>query len=345
MTTSKICLASDNWSPAHPEILAAIAKANEGYAASYGADLWTKEAQELIQATFNSACKVFILPNGTGANVFALALSCRRHESVICTDIAHINYQESGAAESIVGSKLLAVPHKGGKISVEAVLAKLKTERAFGKHSTSPKLLSITEPTEFGTVYTLDELRALANLCKTENLLLHIDGSRLYNAAVFLNCSLAEIVQAAKPDILSLGGTKNGLIGAEALLIFNNNLENGSDFSHKQCLQLLSKMRYFSAQYIPFFKDNLWYKLASAANQKAQEIAAIIETHAQCSLTYPVETNQIFFTLPRSLLPRLEDNIFCLPWDQEKNQIRFVTSWTSSDQDVANVQKVFTKLF
>lgn len=344
MTQKKICLASDNWAPAHPIVIKALMEANEGFAPSYGSDPWTEEAEKLLQKTFDRPCKVFPVPTGTGANVLALKLACKRFESVICTDISHIQYQESGAAESIVGCKLLLVSHANGKLTTEAVLKKLKTERAFGKHSTSPRVLSITQPTEVGTVYSLEELQCLSKLCKEEGLLFHMDGSRLYNAAVYLKITLSEMRNAAQLDLLSLGGTKNGLLGAESLLIFNPSLFEGSDHIHKQTLGLLSKMRYLSAQYIPFFKDDLWHALASTANQRAQEMAAVIKETPHLSLSYPTQTNQIFFTAPLSWIPLIQEKIFCYHWNQEKGEVRFITSWNTSEQDIKDVKAIFTEI-
>lgn len=344
MSPKKICLASDNWTSAHPLIIKAITEANEDSAPSYGLDIWTEEAESLIQKAFKSTCKVFIVPTGTGANIFALKLGCKAHESVLCTDIAHIEYQESGAVEALVGCKLLTVPHKEGKVTLDEIVKKLKRERAFGKHSTSPHVLSITQPTEIGTVYNLEELSALAKLCKNENLLLHIDGSRLYNAAINLNTSLHEIVKASRADLLSLGGTKNGLVGAEALVIFNSRLQEGSEYLQKQTLQLISKMRYLSVQYIPFFKNDLWHKLAAHANKKAKEIAFIIESIEGLSLSYPVETNQIFFTAPASWIPLIQERIFCYLWDTEKNEIRFITSWNTSEEDVQQIHSILKEI-
>lgn len=344
MSSKKVCLASDNWGPSHPLVIQAVIDANEGSVPSYGSDPWTDKAEKTIQETFKSQCKVFIVPTGTGANVLALSLSCRRHESIICTDIAHIQHQESGSTEALVGCKLLTAPHQNGKITPESVVKKLKSERAFGKHSTSPRVLSITQPTEVGTVYQLEELSSLSDLCKKENLLLHIDGSRLYNAVVSLKTTLDAIVNSSQLDLLSLGGTKNGLMGAESLLIFNPDLENGCDHLQKQTLQLPSKMRYFSAQYIPFFKNNLWQTLAINANQKAQEIASIIKASPHLSLSYPVETNQIFFTAPTAWIPLIQEKIFCYLWDQEKNEIRFITSWNTSEQDVQDVQRILAEI-
>ncbi len=347
MTTKfqeKICLASDNFAPVHPIVMEAISEANRGYASAYGGDHWTIQAEELMHHVFQASSKVFMLPNGTGTNILALKLACRRHESVICTDIAHIQYQESGAAEAIVGCKLLTIPQQNGKITPAGVHKKLKTERAFGKHSTSPRVLSITQPTEVGTLYTLQELKELAELCKKERLLIHMDGSRLYNAAVALKTSLGEIVRAASVDVLSLGGTKNGLMCAESLLIFNPALQEGADHLHKQNLGLLSKMRYLSAQYIASFKNELWRTLAQHANQKAQEIAAFLQKIPHLSLTHPVETNQIFFTVPNAWLALIHDKFLCYTWDQEKNEMRFITSWNTSGLDVKNIQATFTEI-
>jgi threonine aldolase len=340
----KICLASDNFTPAHPDIINAVAHSNEGYATPYGADPWTLRAEELIQKTLKSHAKVLIVPTGTGANVLAFKLACRRHESVISTDIAHIQYQEAGASESIVGCKLLSVPHTGGKATPEAILKKLKNERVLGKHSTSPRVLSITQPTEVGTVYTLEELHALSKLCKEEHLLFHMDGSRLYNAAVRLGASLDQITHAASLDILSLGGTKNGLMCAEALVIFNPSLQEGAETMHKQNLLLTSKMRYLSAQYIPFFEKELWRPLATHANEKAQEIAAMIKTIPQLALSYPVETNQIFFTAPVSLIPLIQEKIICYVWDHEKNEIRFIASWNTTEKDVKEIRAILKEI-
>ncbi len=337
MSTKKIHLASDNCAPAHPLVIDAIIQANEGYAPSYGSDPWTIEAQKLIQGAFKKDCKVFMVPTGTGSNVLALALSCKRHESIICTDIAHIHSQESGAAEA-TGLKLLTITHQAGKVTPEALLKKIENERSFGKHTTSPRVLSITQPTEIGSVYSIDELKALSKLCKEKNLVLHMDGSRLYNAAASLRVSLSEMTSAIQLDILSLGGTKNGLMGAEALVIFNPALYDGSDHLQKQTLQLLSKMRYLSAQFIPFFKNDLWHTLATHANHKSQEIATIIKGIPHLSMSYPVETNQIFFTAPPSWIPFIQEKISCYLWDKEKNELRFITSWNTLEQDVKDVK-------
>lgn len=334
----KICLASDNWTAAHPAIIEALAAANNGYTPAYGGDPWTAKAEALIQEEFGASAKVIFVPTGTGANVIGFKLACRPFESVICSDIAHAQVQECGAAESIVGCKLLTVPHLNGKVTVDAIIKKLRTERAFGKHCTFPKVVSVTQPTEVGTCYSLDELKSLSELCKTEGLYLHIDGSRLYNAAASMKTSLGNIGKFA--DLLSLGGTKNGLLFAEALVILNPSLHDGADHLHKQNLSLLSKMRYLSAQYVPFLEQGLWKTFASHANQKAQELATLLRHVPEIKLSYPIETNQIFFTAPAHLIAEIQENIACHLWDKEKGELRWITSWNTTDENILAVKKI-----
>lgn len=340
----KICLGSDNYTPVHPRIMQAVLDANTGFAPAYGSDLWTEKARKLIQEALGRPAKVLIVPTGTGGNVLAMKLACKRHESVICADIAHLYYQETGSAESLVGCKLLTVPTHEGKVSCEAVKRKLRSERAYAPHSTSPRVLSLTQPTEVGTVYHMGELKALSDLCKEENLLLHIDGSRFYNAAAALNLSLSDMLKGIAVDFLSLGGTKNGLMGAEALVIFNTAFHSDADYLQKQNLMLLSKMRYLSAQYIPFFSEKLWHLLAAHANKQAQKIAAIIEKTPCLTLNYPHATNQLFFSAPPALIPHIQEKIACYIWNEEIHEIRFVCSWSTTDEDVAAVKEVLTHL-
>lgn len=340
---SIIFLSSDNCAPAHPSIIEAIAEANNGFAPSYGSDDWTKKAQKLIQKVLGREGRVFMIPTGTGANVFSLKLALKRHESVLCTDIGHINFQESGAAESVIGCKLLGVPHVNGKMTKEALLNCLNKELAVGKHATVPRIVSIAQSTEVGTVYNLAEMAELAKTCKEHGLLLHVDGSRIYNAAASLNIGLDEMMAALPCDILSLGGTKNGLLGAEAVIIFNPHLFEGSDHLHKQTLQLLSKMRYLSAQYLAFFKDDLWQKLAQNANNMAKDMASIIENVPGLTLNYPVETNQIFLSADEYWFSKMPEKIHCLPWDLTKKELRLIASWNTTREDVSNLKKVLTK--
>jgi threonine aldolase len=339
-----IFLASDNTSPAHPNIIEYILKANQHHASSYGNDEWTQSASKLLAEVFKKTCKVLFVPTGTGANILSLKLMLKSHTSVICSDIAHIAVNETGAPEAVVGCKLLLIKSHHGKISAEDVLKVLKKERFSGKHATYPKVVSITQPTEVGTLYTLNELQALRELCSKESLFLNIDACRIYNAAAHMHVKLHEIIDAAKPDIISLGGTKNGLAFAEAVVIFNEDLYEGSDYLQKQTLQLLSKMRYLSAQYIPFFKDDLWHHLASHANKKAQEIVSILKSIPQITINHPVETNQIFFSIPPTWIPLIQKTISCYVWDESINEIRFIASWNTSDEDVSTVRSCFENI-
>jgi threonine aldolase len=334
----KVSLASDNYTAAHPSVMQALLEANQGAAQAYGEDLWTKKAEKLIQKALGRKGKIHIVASGSGANIFALKLACQGPDAVICSDIAHINTNETGAAEAVVGCKLLPVPHENGKISPEKILRKIKAETINGKHSSFPKVLSITQSTEVGTVYTLKEIKALAKFCKEHDLLFHMDGSRLYNAAVALGAPLSELTRDL--DLLSLGGTKNGLMQAEALVIFNPALQKHSEYIQKQILLLVSKARYQSAQFIPYFEDHLWKSLAEHANKQAKKIAASIEKSKKFRLSYPVETNQIFFAAPPNLIPKIQEKISCYLWNEEKGEIRFVTSWSTTDEDVKAVQAI-----
>lgn len=344
MSREKIPFASDNCSPVHPSILKAICEANEGFSPSYGADAWTDEATQLIARELKKQCSVFFVPTGTGSNVLALNICMQRYQSVLCSDMAHIHLQESGALESITGCKILTVPHQSGKVTPSALLKRLKAEKALGKHATFPKVLSITQTTEIGTVYTLEELKSISAFCREENLFLHIDGSRFYNAAALLNVTLSEMVDAANPDVLSLGGTKNGLMGAEALVLLNSSLKEGCDHMQKQTLQLSSKMRYLSAQYIPYFKEGLWKELALSANQKAKQIASVIEAFPEVTLTFPVETNQVFFKVPFAWIPLIQEKVSCYVWNQEIGEIRMIASWNTTDEHVEALKSAFTKI-
>jgi threonine aldolase len=340
----KIFLASDNTSPAHPAILSYLLQVNEHHAPSYGLDFWTEKSSERIAEIFQRPCKVIFVPTGTGANVLSLKLMLKAHHSVLCSDIAHIAKSETGAAEAIVGCKLLQVKSHHGKITPEDALDTLNDERHSGKHGTLPTTLSITQSTEVGTIYHLEQLKALRNFCKEENLLLHIDACRIYNAAVSCNTDLKQMIDAAEPDIISLGGTKNGLLQAEAVVIFNRALYEGADHLQKQTLQLLSKMRYLSAQYIPFFENDLWKSLAAHANKQALHLATFLQSIPKVKINHPVETNQIFFSVPPSWIPLIQEKIACFVWNKPLNELRFITSWNTSDQEIEAACSVFSKL-
>lgn len=334
----EVCLASDNYTAAHPSIMEALLEVNQGAARAYGEDIWTEKAEKLIQKALDRKAKIHIVASGTGSNVFALKLACQGVDAVVCSDIAHINTNETGAVEAVVGCKLLTVPHVNGKISPEEILKKIKTETINGKHSTFPRILSITQSTEVGTVYTLKEIKALAKFCKENDLLFHMDGSRLYNAAVSLGASLQELT--CDLDLLSIGGTKNGLMQAEALVIFNPALQKNSEYVQKQILLLVSKARFQSAQFIPYFENQLWKPLAEHANRQAKKIAACLERSKKIRLSYPVETNQIFFTAPSNVIAKIQEKITCYLWNEDKGEIRLVTSWCTTDEDVKTVEKI-----
>ena len=266
---------SDNASGVCPEVMQALIDVNQGHVPSYGSDSLTRESKDKIQTALGRECEVFFVYNGTAANNLAAKAVLKSIDSIICPDSAHIHCLESGAPYSTVGCKLITIPAKDGKITPDQIRAAFDKETYWGPHATRPRLVSITQSTELGTVYSLAELVAIKSLCEDLGMLLHVDGCRIYNAAATLDCSLAEICESM--DILSLGGTKNGLMFGEAVVFFNKEAADGFMHLRKQGLQLHSKMRFIAAQMDALFTDNLWLRNAAHANQMAAKLAKRFE--------------------------------------------------------------------
>lgn len=328
---------SDNASGVCPEVMQALLKANHGHVPSYGADMLTREAEDKIKKALGRECEIFFVYNGTAANNLAAKAVLRNIDSIICPDNAHIHCLESGAPYSHIGCKLITVPATDGKITPEHIRRAYEKETYWGPHATRPKLVSITQSTELGTVYTLTELAAIKALCEELGMLLHVDGCRLYNAAVALDCSLAELCQHI--DILSLGGTKNGLMFGEAVVFFDQHFfgqKPADGFLHlrKQGLQLHSKMRFIAAQMNALFTDALWQKNALQANRMAAKLANGLLECGSIELVCPVETNQVFVTMPKTIGRQLQEISGCLLNDPETSTYRLVTSFDTTEDDV-----------
>ncbi len=323
--------ASDNYSSVGSEIMQYLSVMNKGHAIAYGDDEHTHQAMALIQAELKTSGKVIFVFNGTAANTLALTLCAKSYHSIICSDCSHLYTHEVNAPVSRIGAKLVLVPHHHGKISAQQIEQAVLREKYWGRHNNLPYVVSIAQATEFGTVYSLQELHDISTVCKQHDLLLHIDGCRIYNAAVSLQTELADIVTYA--DIISLGGTKNGLMFGEAVVILNERLNDGTDFLQKQLLQLDSKMRYLSAQFIPFFKENLWQRYASHANS----MSAILSSKLSAlgfSIVHPVQTNQIFVTFPLEVIQKSQNKFPYYIFDQDKSTARLVTSFDSTEEDI-----------
>lgn len=323
--------ASDNYAGAHPEVFAAVMAANEGWAPAYGADEWTARLRGLFHGLFGAA-ETFPVFNGTGGNVTALAALLRPYEAVICPETAHINVDECGAPERIAGAKLVDVPTPDGKLTPGLVRSRLV---GFGdQHHVQARAVSISESTELGTVYTPAEVRALADTAHAHGLVLHMDGARLVNAAAALDVDLVELTGDCGVDVLTLGGTKCGLLGAEAVVFLRPELAEGYPYVRKQGTQLASKMRFVSAQLLRLFEDGLWREAAGHANAMARRLAAAAAALPGVDLAYPVEANAVFLALPAAAIARLHERYHFYVWDDDAGVVRLMCSWQTTPEDV-----------
>ncbi len=321
---------SDNHAGTHGAVLRMLTLAGEGDAVAYGDDPWTQRATSALRDTFGARGGAYFVFTGTAANVLGLSLMLRPYEGVICAESAHLNTDECGAVERILGNKLLTVPAPGGKLTPGLVAARL-TGRG-DEHHVQPAVVAITQTTELGTCYSLPELRELAGFCREEGLLLYLDGARLANAAAFLGCSLADI--AANVDVLSFGGTKNGAVGAEAVIVMNEKLTATVPYLRKQQMQLASKMRFLAAQFLALLEDGLWLRSAQHANAMAQRLAAGVAQVPGVTLSQPVESNAVFAALDPAWVASLQREWHFYVWDERESVVRWMTAFDTSEDDV-----------
>jgi threonine aldolase len=322
--------ASDNSATIHPDVLGAIARVNVGHAFGYGHDDYTVSVERRVAECFGAQASAFFVFNGTGANVLSLRAACRRFEGVICAETAHLNVDECGAPEVIAGVKLLAVPGIDGKLTPELVESRIA--RIGDEHAVQPHLVSISQCTELGTLYTPDEVRALAELAHAHDMLLHVDGARLSNAAAALGVALGEAASGA--DVVSFGGTKNGLLGAEAVVLLNPALAQDFLYVRKQSMQLASKMRFLAAQFDALLSDELWLRLARHANTMAARLADAVGDVPAVQITRPVQTNAVFAILPFGAIPSLQRDHAFYTWDEAAGEVRWMCSWDTTEEDV-----------
>ncbi|HEY3774237.1 MAG TPA: beta-eliminating lyase-related protein [Solirubrobacteraceae bacterium] len=323
---------SDNAAAVHPDVLAALARENEGHAISYGHDPLTERVHATLEGDFGPGSTAVLVFNGSAANVLSLRAACRPWEAAICGAAAHLNVDEGGAPESVAGVKLLTVDTPDGKLTPELVAPRI--ERIGDEHAVQPRVLSITQCSELGTLYTLDELRSLSDFAREHDLLLHIDGARLANAAAALNCSLGEAATGA--DLLSLGGTKNGLMLGEAVIVRGGASEAGNTlaFLRKQTLQLASKMRYVSAQFDAYLHDELWRRTASHANAMATRLGAAVASIDGVEIAQVVQTNAVFARIPTATIAPLQERFAFHVWDQPQSIVRWMCAWDTTEDDV-----------
>lgn len=325
-------LASDNYSGAHPQVLDALISANGGHQSAYGGDDYTARLQEEMRSLFGEGIETYPVFNGTGANVLALQSLLPRWGGVVCAQTAHINVDENGAPERIGGMKLLTVPTEDGKLTPELI-----DRDAWGwgdEHRAQPLAVSITQTTELGTCYSVDEVRAITAHAHSLGMKVHMDGARIANAAATLNVPVRSFTSDAGVDVLSFGGTKNGLVFGECVVALNPEAAQGLVYLRKMNMQLASKMRFVSAQFLALLDDDLWLRSAAHSNAMAQLLRAAVEGLEGVAFTQETQANGVFATLPEGVADRLRSRFSFYDWDASRGEVRWVCSFDTTEEDI-----------
>lgn len=334
--------ASDNNSGVHPVVLEFISNANAEHAVAYGDDKWTIEAENVLKSIFGEDIQPYFVFNGTGANVISLQAVTRPFHSIICASTAHILVDECGAPVKMTSCTLREVNTPDGKLTPGLIKPLL---HGFGdQHHSQPKVIYISQVTELGTVYTPEELKAICELAHKHDMYVHMDGARLANACAALGLGMKELSRDCGIDILSLGGTKNGMLMGEAVIAFRPELQQYLKFYRKQSAQLCSKMRYLSCQFSAYFRDDLWLKNATHANAMAECLKEKIQTIPCLKLTQKVESNALFLTMPKEYIVELQKEYFFYVWNEAQNEVRWVTSWDTTYEDIDEFVKKIVSL-
>jgi threonine aldolase len=324
--------ASDNNAGIHPEIIKAIALANEGHVVGYGADPYTQTMVHKFREQFGADSEVFVVFNGTGANCLSLQALTKSYHAVICAASAHIYTDECGAPEKFTGCKLIPIETSDGKLTVDMVG---HAYHGIGdEHHVQPKVVSITQSTEMGTVYRPDEIRALARFAHEHDMYLHVDGARIANAAARLGQTLRQATRELGVDVLSFGGTKNGIMGGEAVVFFQPSLSADFLFLRKQAMQLASKMRFVSAQLAQLLTNDLWLANAQHSNRMAKLLEREVSRIPQVKIVYQVEANGVFAQMPRAAIARIQERYFFYIWNEEESVVRWMCSFDTTEDDV-----------
>ena len=334
--------ASDNNAGVHPDVINKMIAVNTGHAIGYGSDIYTEQAKALFKRHLGESAEIYFVFNGTAANVLGLSGVTRPWNSVITASSAHIEQDECGAPEKFIGGKVLTVDTADGKIAVD-LLEKHMHGFDFEHHS-QPKVISITQTTELGTVYTVDEIKKISGFAHDYGMLLHMDGARLANAAVALNLPFRTFATDAGVDVLSFGGTKNGMMFGEAVCFLKPGLSESFKYIRKQGMQLASKMRFISAQYIAYFTDDLWKKCASHSNNMATMLYDKIKNINGLKVTQPVQSNGIFVIIPHNVAEEVNKEYFFYPWNEKTSEYRLMTSWDTTEEDIKNFAILLEKL-
>jgi threonine aldolase len=329
--------ASDNNAGVHPKVIRAISDVNEGHAVGYGDDPYTKSALSKFREHFGRTTQTFVVFNGTAANVLSFAALTSPYHAVICAAAAHVYVDECGAPEKLTGCKLVPIETEAGKLTVDAVS---HAYHGVGdQHHVQPRVISITQSTEVGTVYKPEEVKALARFAHDHKMFLHMDGARIANAAASLKLNLRQATRDLGVDVLSFGGTKNGAMGAEAIVFFNQSLAHDFLYRRKQGMQLASKMRYISAQLDALLTDDLWLRNARHSNRMAKLLERELKKIPGVEIAYKVEANGVFVRIPRPAIAKIRQRYFFYDWDESQAMVRWMCSWDTTEEDVEEFVK------
>ena len=324
--------ASDNNAGVHPDVLKEIINSNIGHVTGYGSDVYTEQAIRLFREHFGNSAETYFVFTGTAANVLGLSGIMKSWNSIITSSTAHLEGDECGAPEKFIGCKVLVVDTPDGKISPE--LIEKHMHGIDFEHHSQPNVVSITQSTEMGTVYTVDEITGIATFAHARGMLLHMDGARLANAAVSLNLPFKAFTTDAGVDVLSFGGTKNGMMSGESVCFLKPGLSNDFKYIRKQGMQLASKMRFISAQYIGYFRNDLWKKCASNSNAMARMLADKLKLIPEVKITQEVQSNGVFVIMPVDIAEKMRDHYFFYPWDEKRSEWRLMASWDTKEEDI-----------
>lgn len=332
---------SDNNAGIHPDILKELIASNVGHVTGYGTDIYTEKAKELFKEHLGSATETFFVFTGTAANVLGLSGITRSWNSVITVSTAHLEGDECGAPEKYIGCKVLVVDSPDGKIT-PGLIEKHMHGLDFEHHS-QPKVVSITQATEMGTIYTVAEIAEIARFAHNRDMLLHMDGARLANAAVSLNLPFKAFTTDAGVDVLSFGGTKNGMMYGESICFLKPGLSSDFKYIRKQGMQLASKMRFISAQYIGYFQNDLWKRCAANSNSMARLLDEQLKQIPEVKVTHKVQSNGVFVIIPNDIAEKMRSHYFFYPWDEKKSEWRLMCSWDTKEEDIDDFVNLLKK--
>lgn len=333
--------ASDNNAGMHPDILKELISVNKGHVIGYGHDIYTEQALNIFKDHFGADTETFFVFTGTAANVLGLSGITRSWNSVLTASTAHLEQDECGAPEKFIGCKVLTVDSPDGKVNPE-LLEKHMHGFDFEHHS-QPKVISVTQSTEMGTVYTASEIKKIADFAHSRGMLLHMDGARIANAAVSLGLPFKKFTTDAGVDVLSFGGTKNGMMFGEAICYLKPGLSSDFKYIRKQGMQLASKMRFISAQYIAYFRNDLWKKCATHSNAMARMLADKLNNFNEITVTQPVQSNGVFVIMPSAVAEKMCEHYFFYPWNEKASEYRLMTSWDTTKEDIEGFINLLSK--